>query len=432
LSLETVPRAAAVSPMTKARKLGGLAALLVLAPAGAWAQATGSSTEPPRTGQDGGQATPSLPTDEVPEIVPEAKRPPRWVASIGLRTGWDSNPLFSETDPQGSWTGGMTGQFAYAGRYSRGNLSLVGDGAMVRYSDVNQLNEFVYGARANGSWKANPRLDLTFDQSFSSTYTHQNQALVESGLVLPQAVVQRLETAVTAARRLAPRTTLNAVGRYQRVWFPNGELTNGSEATAGLGLSRQLNRGDSVSVAYAYVNDAVPGPSGSRVTNDIQNLTAGWSHQLAQRWSGSLSGGIAVFVPTGETSRSVVPQGAASIERKTARWSLGGHYSRSVSQAFGLGRQRIADVVGATLTLTMTRKVSGGLVYTKGWNRDPGDSQYSFNDDAVGADLRWTLYRRLVATGSYSFRRSTGATGADTALTGNVVALSLSYVQEWR
>lgn len=418
-----------VQESMKAIALGGIA-LLALSPSAARAQ--DATPESPTQSGKPGQAT-HEPESQSAGPVAETPRPPRWLASIGARQSWDTNPRFSETEIQGSWITGLNGQLAYSERFARGSLAIVGDGGMVRYSDAQGLNEFVYAGRAIGAWKPSSRLDLAMDQSYSSSYTHQNQALVDSGLVLAQAVVQRLGTTVTAARRLAARTSLTGLVRYEHVSFPNGDLVNGDEFTAGFGFTRQLSRSDNLSLNYSYLKDSVPtqtiGASGS---NDIHTLTAGWSRQLAERWTTSLSGGVATFTPVGAASRSWEPQGAATIERKARRWTLGGHYSRSVGQAFGLGRQRVADVVGTTVAMTLTRSLSADAIYTRSWNKDPADTQYSFNDDAVGADLRWTLFRRLVTTGSYSYRRSTGQAGAVGALAGNVWALSMSYVQQWQ
>ncbi len=407
--------------------LGGIA-LLALSPSTARAQ--DATPEPPTQPGKPGQAAP--PEAQGAGPVAEATRPPRWLASLGARQSWDSNPRFAETAIQGSWITGLNGQVAYSERFSRGSLAIAGDGGTVRYSDAQGLNEFTYAGSLVGAWKPSPRLDLSLDQSYSSSYTHQNQALVDAGLVLPQAVVKRIGTTVTAARRLAERTSLTTLVRYEHDSFPNGELVTGDEFTAGAGFSRQLSKSDSLSLNYAYVNDSVPTDAGATGgSNTIHTLTAGWSRQLAQRWSTSLSGGVATFTPVGGVARSWEPQGGATIERKARRWTLGAHYSRSVGQAFGLGRQRVADVVGGTLALTLTRTLSADAILTRSWNKDPADPQYSFNDNAAGADLRWTLFRRLVTTGSYSYRRSTGQTGATGALTGNVWALAMSYVQQW-
>lgn len=406
----------------------GVVCLAVLVPALARAQ---DAPEPQPKTPAGGTSEPA--SDAPLDSTSGGEKPPRWMASLALRQSWDSNPTFSETQIQGSWLTGLNGRLAYANQFSRGSLTFSGDGGYVGYSDANGLDEWVYSGQTVASWKATPRLVLGLDQSYSSEYTHQNQALIESGLVLPQTIVHRLGTQVSLSDRLAERTSFTGLLRYEHVTFPNSQLVNGNEFTVGAGLSRQLNRSDSVSVNYSYLNDTVPAQSGVTEQNsDIHTLTAGWSRRLAEKLTATASGGIATFTAFGTGTRAWEPQGALSVERKTRRFTMGANYAHSVGQAYGLGRQRIADVLGASVAVKVSRTVNADAVYDRGWNRDPADPTYSFTDDAVSTDLRWTVFRRLGMAGTYTYRRSTGQAGTSGALTGSVYGLSMSYGQEWR
>lgn len=410
----------------------GVVCLAILAPAFALGQ---DAPEPQPKAPQAGTSEPE--TDAPLDSATGGEKPPRWMASVALRQSWDSNPTFSETQIQGSWLTGLNGRLAYANQFSRGSLTFSGDGGYVGYSSANGLDEWVYSGQTVASWKASPRLVLGLDQSYSSQYTHQNQALIESGLVLPQTIVHRLGTTVSAAERLAERTSLTGLVRYEHVSFPNGgtaDLTNGNEFTAGAGLSRQLNRSDSLTISYSYLKDTVPAQTGAaaKQNSDIHTLTAGWGRRLAEKLSATVSGGVATFTEYGTGTRSWEPQGAVSIERKTRRFTTAANYAHSVGQAYGLGRQRVADIVGASVAVKVSRTVNADAVYNRGWNRDPADPTYSFTDDAVSTDLRWTVFRRLGISGSYIYRRSTGQAGATGALTGNVYGLSMSYGQEWR
>jgi hypothetical protein len=405
----------------------GVVCLAVLLPA--FARAQDASEPQPKAPQ--GASEPE--TEGAPDATAGGEKPPRWAASLALRQSWDSNPTFSETEIQGSWLTGVNGRLGYANQFSRGSLTFSGDGGYVGYSSANGLDEWMYSGQTVASWKATPHLVLGLDQSYSSEYTHQNQALIESGLVLPQTIVHRLGTTVTGAERLSERTSLTGLLRYEHVAFPNSTLVNGNEFTVGAGLSRQLTRSDSLSLSYTYLNDTVPAQAGAPEQNSsIHTLTVGWSRRLAEKVTTSASGGLATFTPYGSDTRSWEPQGAVSIERKTRHFTMGANYAHSVGQAYGLGRQRVADVVGASVGVKVSRTVSADAVYNKSWNHDPADPTYTFDDDAVSTDLRWTIFRRLGLAGIYSYRRSTGQTGTSGALTGSVVGLSMSYGQEWR
>jgi hypothetical protein len=406
----------------------GALCVALLAPALARAQ---DASGPPPKAPEGQTSDPQ--TDAPLDSGASGEKPPRWMASVAVRQSWDSNPTFSETQIQGSWLTGLNGRLAYANQFSRGSLTFAGDGGYVGYSSANGLDEWVYSGQTIASWKASPRLVLGLDQSYSSQYTHQNQALIESGLVLPQTIVHRLGTTVSAAQRLAERTSLTGLVRFEHVTFPNSTLLSGNEFTVGAGLTRQLNRSDNLSVAYSYLNDTVPAQPGvTEQTSDIHTLTLGWSRRLAEKMTATASGGLATFTAFGTGTRAWEPQGAASIERKTRHFTMGANYAHSVGQAYGLGRQRVADVIGASIGIKVSRTVSADAVYNRSWNKDPADSTYSFDDDAVSTDLRWTVFRRLGLAGSYSYRRSTGQAGTSGALTGSVYGLSMSYGQEWR
>jgi hypothetical protein len=277
-----------------------------------------------------------------------------------------------------------------------------------------------------GGFVVSPHTNFQLTQAFSSTLTGYSTVLAETGLVLPQALVHRLGTTGSLSHQLSPKTSLAANIQYERNTFPNGELVDGSEFGIGVSATRRLSANHSVSASYNYESSSA---LGQRLGRNV--LLGGWSGTLRPRLTASATLGIVNYETSVAGDRQTSPQGSATLAWRYPRWNFDVRYGRSVSQAFGLGRDRLADIAGLSIGRKLTKKIdlSGSYVYSL--NRDPTDYNLSFTSQSYGGDLRWLFTRNFVATAGYVGRRNEPE-GTALPLKGNVWTCAVSYTRDWR
>ena len=107
--------------------------------------------------------------------------------------------------------------------------------------------------------------------------------------------------------------------------------------------------------------------------------------------------------------------------------SLSARYSRSVSQAFGLGRVREGDLVSVALGRDLATWVSVFAHYGYGRSHDVFDPTFVFEAQGYEGGLRFSLGGGLGLTAAYGRRRS--STGDEPAVESGAAHLSLTYAK---
>ncbi len=380
-----------------------------------------------------GQEPTETPTAETPPPTPQGLAPvpmdmggPVWNLGLRLREVWDSNPRFVDTLGPGSLISTLQGSLGHTRRFPRGAFTIAGDGSAVRYRDLEGLNQFSYSGQATASFRPSPRTNLNLDEAISSTHSGDALALTEAGLLLPLVVVRRTSSALTMTQRLSSKATASAVVRYDRVSFPSDELTGGSELSLGATYGRQLRPKQSVSLAYGFQDSS----STEGQPTHVHFLSGGWSGALRPRLFAGVSAGALTYAGT-EGGRQWTPRLGATLSVRYPRTTLEGRYSRTASQAFGYGRERIADVAAISFSRSLGKAVQASTSYTYGTSRDPVDPSFRFDTSSYGADVRWILKRGLNATAGYAYRRRTPA-APSVPFSSGAFALGVAYGKDWR
>jgi hypothetical protein len=288
------------------------------------------------------------------------------------------------------------------------------------------LNQFSYSGLGTGSFTLSPQTSLQVSQAYSSTLTGYSTVLAQTGLVLPQVLVHRLDSEGALSHTLSPQMSLGANIQYERNTFPNGELFDGSEFSLGASTTRRVSANHNVSASYTFEVSSTEGQQ-----HDRHVLSGGWNATLRPRLTASATLGAVNYETSTTGDRRWSPEGSATLAWRYPRLSVEARYGRAVSQAFGLGRDRLADVAGLTIARKVSRTVDIDATYTYSLNRDPGDDTFRFTSQAYGADLRWLFTRRLVAAAGYSGRRNE-PDGTALPSTGSVFTCSVSYTRDWR
>ena len=142
--------------------------------------------------------------------------------------------------------------------------------------------------------------------------------------------------------------------------------------------------------------------------------------------SWDVAGGVAYVESVG----SFYPAGQAGMSVSGRRTSVSLRYSRDFGQAFGYGRETIADLATIGLGWTPVRPLRFDAAYTFGYRRDPGDTDYRIRSHVASTGFGWGITEDLGFSAHYYWERN--ETEGYTAVEGSRVTASLSYGVSWR
>jgi hypothetical protein len=377
------------------------------------------------------QARPSAPRPSpspaaAPAAVEAAPRPARWAFRLRAQESYDSNAEFAVSEGRGSFEdlvgAGLT--LRLGGR--RGELSLSGDGWGRRYHSVDGSDGFNYVVGLNGSHQFSPRVTGRVRGTFGDSVTRFERQLTDAGLQLPLTRTQTVDAGAGLAFQLAAKTTFTAEGRYERASFDAPTLIDGQQWSAGASLARALSGTDRVSLNYAL----------RQIRRDdlnrrVHDIFSGWSRTLRRRLSAELQAG-ASYRPAVEALEARTDlYGAAALSYAFQHGSLQGRYTHSLGEAYGLGRERVADVVSASLGRRFGRRLDTTLGAGYGLSKDPEDPSFRYRAQTASGGLSLLLARELRLAANYGLSRSRDRSGAE-PIVSQFGSLSLAYGVEWQ
>jgi hypothetical protein len=343
-----------------------------------------------------------------PPSEADPARPARWAFRLRLQESYDSNAEFALAQGRGSFEdqAGAGLSLRLAGR--RGGLILSGDGWGRRYHSVEGADGFDCSAGLDGHHRFSPRVTGRLRGTFSDGVSRHERQLVDAGLQLPLARTRTVDGSAGLAVQLAAHTTLTAEGRYERASFESPALADGQQWSGGASLARALGASDRLSVHYV-LREIRREDEGRRV----HDLFAGWSRTLARRLAAELSAG------------------ASRRPDTLQRGSLQGRYSHTLGEAYGLGRERVADVVSALLEHRLGRRADVTLGGGYAFSGDPLDAGFRYRAQNASLGLAFALGRDLRLSARYGLSRSRERGGAE-PIVSQYGSLSLAYAVEWR
>jgi hypothetical protein len=124
------------------------------------------------------------------------------------------------------------------------------------------------------------------------------------------------------------------------------------------------------------------------------------------------------------------PIGDVQLAATSRRSQLILRYSRTVDQAFGLGRDRLADVVGASASRTLARAVQFTAGATWSWSKDPLDEAFRFTTVRYETDLRWAFARDLALDAGYLYSRNTDGASGPGSVDSHAINLGIRYARQ--
>ena len=155
-----------------------------------------------------------------------------------------------------------------------------------------------------------------------------------------------------------------------------------------------------------------------------QALLGGRKQQEHVSWD--VAGGVAYVESVGNW----YPAGHAGMSVSGRRTSLSLRYSRDFGQAFGYGRETIADLASVTATWTPVRPLSFDAGGHFGYRRDPADDGYRIRSYVASTGFSWGIAKDLGFGAHYYWERND--TEGFEPTDGSRVTASLSYGVSWR
>jgi len=346
-------------------------------------------------------ATPSTMHAQVP--APPAAGPQQWTGlTLSLDESWQTNPRFLASGSS-SFVHRISADLSHSWTTPRLQVSLQGLGYGQLYSSFPNLNRFSYSGGADGLYLFSPSTALTVKEFYSSTYYESVPNTPTSGLPLPLVVTRSNSTTVSLSHKLSPETTVTPHFRYYEVSFSATGFTGGDMVIAGTDVRHAFGSKDGLLFLYDYQRS-----SAGALQRDANTAAAGWDHLFSTQVSGNALVGVSRYSGTG--GNLTLPYADAGLSAKLQSTNFGIRYQHTVSQAFGLGRDRVGNYVFGTIGWRANRSLTVAASGGYGTNYDPLAPTFRFNTTNDQVSVNQKLTRRLFLGSYYRFSRF-GSTG---------------------
>lgn len=404
---------------------------------------------------NGSAQTPQGPPDEpvgepvrgpLPPSQEPRKSAPRYALWVTTQESWERNPRLREgANDQTSFVDRIGAGTGYTFRGRRGELAFTADGSRLNYhnAELSALSRWTYGGGATGLYNLSPRSSITVTERYTVSDLDPAALLETSGL--PVSLVRSRTNIATGdlVVGLTRKTGLGFSVRHYKITFDDDEsgtptFVAGNRLTFEPTLAYQVNRDHALSAGYSYQKSLLEDRGA-----DIQSIFGAWSARLSRRFSSALAAGASRVASrlADETTPDAPPLpaawrffGSARLRGDFRRETIEARYIHSVSHAFGFGRERIADIVGAQFTRTLGQKASLSSTASYGRSRAlDSDARLEFTTFTVGGGLRYLLSRQFDLSGGYVYARtkpSASGLGGERTTERAFVALSFGRTRE--
>jgi len=368
------------------------------------------------------------PTSSYTEVRASEPPPvPSWDFFGRVGAGWESNPRFAPTGSEDSTIGSVGGGLLFQRVNPRGAFQLGGTGRYVRYPKDPDLDRFNGRGDLLLTRRLSPRSLFNLSSSTELADGLSSRLLVDSGL-LYNARVRTLSNWSSASleQRIGDRSAFVVDAEAEIVTFDDPALRDGHQIVAMASLSRQTSAHTNLGANYSHVWSS---RSGVTVGSDL--VFGSFSARPGQRTLVNLSAGGTRGTVTGRWE----PYGVAQFVVNTRRSSFTLRASTTVSQAYGLGRERAVAMAGATVTRLLGRRASFSLGASYSRSTDvisdvTGDSgAFETGEATATLDLPLSGHFGLESTGYYQVRRSPQADVLDIRTGGVTVYMYLRRIE---
>jgi hypothetical protein len=357
------------------------------------------------------------------QVPVEPRAPQGFTFTAQVDESWESDPILQSRDEPSSFVTRTGGGIAYQGAGRRSTLSIGANGGGVFYHSIPGYDSYYYAGTLSWQQRLGPRTTFVLSESLINDYARRSGLLLESGLVFSLVRAFTSRTDALLGHDFSPRTRIEMHAGYDYVRFLSGDLLDGRQLRAGMTLSRTLPARSSLGLAYGFGRSTKkPQPD-----QDTHSASAVWSKAFGRNNSMSASIG-ATALKRLDGSWTVTPTGRANVSIADPRTGLivTMRYERQVNQAFGLGVERVADLLAVALSRPIGRKLSCAAGYGYGLSRDTGTdvTPFSFATHNANGNLRYAVTRTFAVDFGYAYFRSAYYTPP---INNHVAQLGLTY-----
>jgi hypothetical protein len=362
--------------------------------------------------------------------APEEQRPPRGFSETAhVDESWESDPIFESRDEPSSFVTRMGAGLIYQGGGRRGTLSIAGEGGGVFHHNIAGYNTYYYGGTLSWAQRLSTRTNFTLTENVTDDYARRSNLLLEGGLVFSLVRAFTSRTDARLIHELSPRTRLETYAGYDYVKFLSGDLLDGRQLRAGLSLSRKLRARSTLGLAYGFTRST----KDLQPDQDVHSGRVVWSRAFGRNNSMGASIGATALRRLLDRTWSVNPTGNANVSIADPRTHLimTLRYEHEVNQAFGLGVERVADLLAFSLSRPIGRKLSCAAGYGYSLSRDTGEdvTPFRFRTHNANGNVRYAATRTFAVDLGDSFFY----TGYYTpAVNNHVLQLGLAYRRDPR
>ena len=321
--------------------------------------------------------------------------PSSWLWSTTAEQGYDSNVRYvAEEDPDRVTR--LRTSLSIRRQGARGQLSLLGNGDLVRYATNRGLNMFAYDVELGGARRMTPRVTTT-GTVFYRTQLTTSVFGVGALPLLALANQRAVGGTASAERRFTPTTTGKLNVAYASLTFDTPQLLPGTALTARALITHQYRPKGAVLLSL----DGEDGISNG-IPLTLQTAAAGWSAYVGGRQLQLLSG--ATHISAGGKPRWIAT-GQAQVSDSLGRgvWTIG--FTRNASQAFGLGQLLTTNAATAAYDFQARRGNYVRLGASLADSRESTGVGSRFQSSGVTADIRRVLLSGVTFGWGLSYRQ---------------------------
>jgi hypothetical protein len=342
-----------------------------------------------------------------PKAAPAQEGPTRFTLGLSAEERWEDNPGFV-TEGVSSFVSRAGLDFSRTWRSARGQLVLRGDGEASEYHSLPDLSRFSYGGALTGDFRVSPRFTIAGEQTYAVSNALEAASLRAAGLLLPQVRTETLSSRASFTALPSSQTTFTGEARYDLFRFDSDALVDGEALVGGATFTHQLGSRTSVGLSYTFVDNETGG-AGSQV----HSLRSVWSARLGPHWEAGASAGFSRLTQPGALDAVWNPSGGVDFTGRYPHSEYTLRYAHAISQAFGLGRERVLDLVSASISRRLSERVSVRADGSYALSRDPGEGDaFRIRTVSGSGSLRVTLTRALGLTIGGGVDRSSEPVGA--------------------
>jgi hypothetical protein len=224
--------------------------------------------------------------------------------------------------------------------------------------------------------------------------------LSSEGARLKELTLTTFRTGFTAEQMLTDRLSASAQVGYRGLDYGTAALVNGGQLDSGLSLRLALSTRTSTTLRYTYQKNSAQLPAVSTQTAMLFVEHDASPHlKLDASFGLGSSDRVDVGVPSGSSLL-----GGAGLSGSYRRTRYDAHYSRSLNQAYGFGRNYLTDYATAFVEQTFSKRFTAraDLLYRR--SQDVYLPVFTFTSQIYRASASYRIERRTHVGVFYSYR----------------------------